>query len=315
MRSPVRSCAVFLALATGAAAAAEAEVAVEAPSAPSPASNPNDLGFDATILGTVQRFGGLLDLRAHFRHRLYESTDEAFSDNYLGVSLVNQVAPILIHSGAQVDFAPTSFLRVSGGYQFVGYFGTLGTLRTATGCHGAGALSATDLTCNYRPDTGDAAGLGGLGHRAFVELALQAKLGRFLFFGGARLERWWMQPLGDSSHADYWVNELYGLPQAMADTVFTGGGAVLFEAITEAPGRPQLLIGAVDDVMYASTADVLLHRVGPAAILRIPKWKGLRELTLTGAVQFYTHERYLAGQVPFIVLALSGSTANLLGTP
>jgi hypothetical protein len=223
------------------------------------------------------------------------------------------VAPIFVHSGAQVDFAPTSFARVSAGYQFVGYFSALGTLRTATGCRGAGLLPATDPTCDYQPELPDAVGKGGVGHRAFVEAVLQVKISRFLAIGGARFDRWWMTALENTSGDDYWVNELSGQPQAMADNVVTGGGALLFEALTDAPGRPQILVGAANDLAWVVRSDVFTHKVGPVAILRIPKWRSFRELTVSAAVQFYTHERYLLGKVPFIGLQLGGSTANFLG--
>jgi hypothetical protein len=272
----------------------------------------NDVGVDSSLGGSVQRFGMMLDVRGHYRRRLYASTDEAFKDNYLGVSLIDQFAVVFNHVGAQVDFAPTSFLRVSAGYQFVGYFSALGTMRTRTNCAGAGLLPAIDSTCDYQPELPDAPGKGGLGHRAFVEAVLQVKVSRFLAIGGARFDRWWMRALENTSGDDYWVNEYSGQPQAMVDNVFSAGGALLFEAITEAPTRPQLLIGATDDVSWVFSTEVVTHKVGPVAILRIPKWKSFRELTVAFAVQFYTHERYLVGKVPFFGLALGGSTANFL---
>lgn len=273
----------------------------------------NDLGIDVALGASVQRFGALLEVKGHYRRRLYASEDEAFRDNYLGVSLVNQVAPIFAHTGAQVDFAPTSFARVSAGYQFIGYFSALGTMRTTTGCRGAALLPASDPTCDYQPDLPDVQGKGGVGHRAFVEAVLQVKLWRIIAIGGARFDRWWMQALENPAGDDYWVNELTGQPQGMADNVISGGGALLFEVLTEAPGRPQLLVGATDDLSYVVRPDILHHKVGPLAMLRIPKWKSFRELTIAATVQFYTHERYLLGKVPFIGLQLGGSTGNFLG--
>lgn len=280
------------------------------------ASRPLDeLAVDLALTGTFQRLGALLDANAHYRRRLYPSDDAAFSDNFVGVSFVNQIAPIFVNSGLQLELAPASFLRVYGGYQPVGYFGALGTLRTRRGCKGAAALPAADETCSYTPELPDAGGVSGLGHRLWGELVLQAVLGRFTAFGSARVERWWMSAATAAPGDDFWVNELYGIPQAFADVAFSSTGAVLYEVLSETPSRPQLLLGAIDDVKWAAAADVLSHRLGPIAALHLSKWRGLRDLNAALFAQVYTHERYLVGQFPLVGLSLGISTANLVGGP
>lgn len=290
--------------------AAGAEVAAVVEQAGRPE---HELALEANLGAMVQRFGALLDVRGRYRRRLYQSADEAFSDNYVGLSLINQVAPILVHTGVQLELAPTSFLRLNAGYQFIGYFGAMNTLRTFTGCEGAQGLAADDPACDFNPGGVQDPGRTGVGHRLYLEGIVQVKLGPILAIGGGRLERWWMQPGGDDTGADdFWLNELYALPQRRADTVFAGGGAVLYEILKDGPGRPQLLAGAASDLAWVHGADYLKHQVGPVVMLRIPKWRSVRELIVSAAVQFYTHERYLVGQVPFIGLSVSAATPNLL---
>lgn len=307
------------ALVAGRARADDVDAAVPLPaelSTSTSASRPvDDVAIDLALTGTFQRMGALLDANAHYRRRLYASDDAAFSDNFVGVSFVNQVAPIFVNSGVQLEVAPASFVRVYGGYQPVGYFGALGTLRTRSGCKGASALAAVDQTCDYSPVLPDDGGVSGLGHRLWGELVLQAALGRFTAFGSARVERWWMHAANADGADTFWVNELYGIPQAFADVAFSSTGAVLFEVLSETAGRPQLLVGAIDDVKWAAAADVLSHRVGPIAIVHLAKWRGLRDLNAALFAQFYTHERYLVGQFPLVGLSLGLSTANFVGAP
>ena len=114
-----------------------------------------------------------------------------------------------------------------------------------------------------------------------------------------------------NSPGEFWVNELYGVAQSRSDTVLSCGGALLY-AVMDAEGRrPELLLGAADDLAWSVGTDSFYNRVGPVASLRAPKWGALREVTAQLAVLFYTHERYLAG-APYVALALSAATPNFI---
>lgn len=75
--------------------------------------------------------------------------------------------------------------------------------------------------------------------------------------------------------------------------------------------RPELLVGAADDLAWSLGPDSFYNRVGPVAMLRAPKWGPLREVTAQLAVLFYTHERYLAG-APYLAFAVSAATPNFI---
>jgi hypothetical protein len=72
------------------------------------------------------------------------------------------------------------------------------------------------------------------------------------------------------------------------------------------------MTGVMSSLFWAAGTDYLNHRVGPIAVLHIPEWKGMRDLAAVLMVQFYTHDRYAKGPLPFIGLALSVSTPNFV---
>jgi hypothetical protein len=296
---------VAVALVACVASAEEVTVVAEGPQ-PAPTW---DLAAEGQLGFSLQRLGMLADLKLRAKRQLYLSDSEFFKDNFVNVALTTQVAPNLAHAGVQVDVQPASFLKLSGGYHFVGYFGTLGTLRQPTNCTGLSRLAATDTRCDFHPIglEDNPAGIGSTGHRLWAEATLMGRVGPVIAVGTLRAERWMM-----NSPGQYWVNELYGLAQARSDTVITGGGALLY-AVMDAEGRrPELLVGAADDLGWSLATDSFYNRVGPVASLRAPKWGPFREATAQLAVLFYTHERYLVGS-PYVALALSAATPNFLG--
>ncbi len=267
-----------------------------------------DIAAEAQFAMTLQRLGAQVDLKLRAKRALYASDSEFFHDNFLTVGLISQVAPIYANVGAQLEFQPASFIKLTGGYQFVGYFGAMGSLRTPTECSGVRKLSRDDARCDFHPINfeDNPPGVAATGHRVWLEGQLMGRVGPVIAIGGARLERWLMNAPGE-----FWVNELYGIPQARSDTTLTGGGALLY-AVMDAEGRrPELLLGAADDLAWSVGTDSFFNRVGPVAMLRAPKWGPFREVTAQVAVQFYTHERYLTG-TPYVALALSAATPNFL---
>lgn len=267
-----------------------------------------DLAGEGQLAFSLQRLGMLADLKLRARRGLYLSESEFFHDNALTFALSGQVSPIFGHAGAQLDFQPASFVKLSGGYHFVGYFGAMGSLRQPTGCTGLRTIGTDETRCDFHPigfeDNPD--GISSTGHRLWAEAQLMGRVGPIIAVGGARLERWLM-----SSPGEFWVNELYGLAQARSDTTLTGGGALLYAVLDAQGRRPELLVGAADELAWAIGSDALYNRVGPVASLRVPKWGPWREVTAQLAVMFYTHERYLAG-LPYVALAVSAATPNFL---
>lgn len=260
---------------------------------------------------TLNRLGALADLKLRAKRPLYASDSEFFQDNFVSLGPSLQVSPVFAHVGAQVELQPASFARLSAGYHYVGYFGTyFGSLRQPTGCADAAALPAGDSRCDFHPITFDDEPPGQLGdgHRLWVEGTLMGKVGPVIVAGSARLERWLMNTPGE-----FWVNELSGLPLRRADTSLTGGGAVLYELLRALGPRPELLVGAADELAWGVGTNALWNRVGPVVSLRAPRWGSMRDVTAQVAVLFYTHERYLAGG-PYLALALSAVTPDF-GAP
>ncbi len=279
----------------------------QVPGSDTPASS---LFVEGLLVGTVQRTGALADVRLRYRHRLYDAEDIAFRDNSLGAGVITQVSPVFAHGGGYVELAPASFLRFSAGYQVVGYYGVLGSLRALSDCDAAPSLGSTDSRCDFRPaeDGQPLATFADQGHRLWVDTLVQGKLGPVLFYDCFSAERWWFRERWAAGE-DYgfWFNELLALPQRRDDTVLTNSAALLLELVPE-----HILLDASGDLAYASGTGYLTQRVGVTGILRVPAWRGLRELAAALIVQLYTNDRYTVGPMPFLGLALGASTGSLL---
>lgn len=284
------------------------EVAAQRPDA-SDAPQPSNLFLEATLVGTVQRTGGILDLRLRYRRALYDSAHEAFHDNYWGVGLIEQATPIFSQSGLYAEVAPTSFFRLTAAYELIGYFGAFNTLRTVSDCQGVQRLRRDDLRCAFPLDSRSQAHAD-YGHRAWVEALTQLHLGNFFIADNFTAERWWFRDAWAAGPgADHWVNEMFNLPQQKQDTVLTNNASVLYEFRA---GSPRVLAGVVSDLAYAVSTDYRTHRVGGMAMVHVPEWRGVRDLAACLLVEWYTHDRYTAGPVPFVGLALTVSTPNLV---
>lgn len=289
-------------------AAAAAEATAELPK---PSSN---LYLESMLVGTIQRTGGFVDLRMRYRKTMYSSEHEAFFGNFIGAGLIEQATPIFSQTGAYVEVQPASFFRLTGAYELVGYFGTFNTMRTASNCEGVKFMTAEDQSCAFPLSGSTAPGRADYGHRAWVEALSQGRLGRFVASNNFTAERWWFRDdWAAGRSASFWVNELFALPQKKDDTVLTNTAMVMFEALRDQGGSsPHVMVGAMSSLAYAVGTDYTMHRVGPVGVLHIPEWKGMRDLAAVLMVQFYTHDRYAKGPLPFIGLALSVSTPNFM---
>lgn len=297
----------LIAVAASFAQAEAPAVAAEVP--PAQGGSPTwDVAAEGQLAFSLQRLGMLADLKLRAKRTLYLSDSEFFHDNFLSVGLSTQVSPVFAHAGAQVDFQPASFVKLSGGYHFVGYFGSMGSLRMPTNCSGLSSIAKDDTRCDFHPigfeDVPD--GIASSGHRLWLEAQLMGRVGPLIAVGGLRAERWLM-----NSPGQFWVNELYGVVQSKNDTVLSGGGALLYAVLDAEGRRPELLVGAADDLAWSLGPDSFYNRVGPVASVRAPKWGPFREVTAQVAVLFYTHERYLAG-TPSVALAVSAATPNFI---
>jgi hypothetical protein len=293
-------CAALISCAT--CALAEQAVSAEGPTTP-----PTwDVAAEGQVAFTLQRLGMLADLKLRAKKQLYLSDSEFFQDNFMSAGLSAQLSPVFAHAGAQLDLQPASFFKLSGGYHFVGYFGSLGSLRSPTDCTGLSRVAATDPRCDFHPIgfEDNPEGVAATGHRLWLEAQLMGRIGPVIAVGAARVERWMM-----NSPGQYWVNELYGVAQSRNDTVITGGGALLYAVLDPVGRRPELLVGAADDLAWSLGTDSFYNRVGPVAMLRAPKWGPWRDVSAQLAVLFYTHERYLAGS-PYLAFAVSAATPN-----
>lgn len=267
-----------------------------------------DLAAEGQLGVSLQRLGALADVKLRAKRGLYASDSDVFRDNFVSLGPSVQVSPVFAHAGVQVELQPASFVRVSAGYHFIGYFGAFGSLREPSACAGASALAKSDPRCDFHPITFDdePPGTTATGHRLWVEGTLMGKMGPVIAVASARLERWMM-----STPGEFWVNELSGLPLRRADHSVSGGGAVLYEVLRPAGRQPELLAGIADELAWAAGTDALWNRVGPVLSLRAPRWGSMRDVTAQAAVLFYTHERYLSGG-PYVCLALSATTPDVL---
>lgn len=290
------------------AAAAEAEAVEDA------TANDDNLYLESMLVGTFQRTGGMVDLRMRYRRELYTHDHEALSGNFVGIGLIEQATPIFSQTGLYLEVQPASFFRLTAAYELVGYFGTFNTLRTVSDCDGVKNLSAADPRCAFPMSGATAAGRADYGHRLWVEALSQAHVGRFFVSNNFTAERWWFRDgWAAGPGATHWVNELFALPQRKDDTVLTNTALVTFDVLPDRGGsRPHVAIGAMSNLNYAVGTDYTMHRAGPIAMVHLPEWRGLRDLAAVLMVQFYTHDRYARGGLPFIGLALTVSTPNFL---
>ena len=303
-RSIFVSCLVLASLASAAEATASAEVE----------SNDKNLYVEGMFVATYQRTGLFADVRARYRQALYTHDHEALHSNFWGVGLIEQASPVFSETGVYAEVQPASFFRLTAAYQLVGYFGTFNTMRTTSGCDGAASLGSADTRCAFPMSGVTAAGRADYGHRAWVEALSQAQLGRFHLSDSFTAERWWFrEDWAAGASATHWINEQLALPQRKQDTVLTNTAMVMFDVLPDRGGsNPHLMVGAMSSLSWAAGTGYLNHRVGPVGILHVPEWHGLRDLSAVLMVQFYTHDRYAKGPVPFVGLALSISTPNFV---
>lgn len=268
-----------------------------------------DVAAEGQLGLQLQRLGAQLDLKLRAKRGLYESDSEFFETNFVTVALSTQVAPVYANAGVQVDVQPASFIKLSAGYHFVGYFGVWGSLRQPTDCAGIAKVAADDARCDFHPIgfEDEPNGISATGHRLWGELTLMGKVGPVIAIGGARVERWMM-----NSPGQYWVNELYGVVSTREDTTVSGGGALMYEVLAAKDARPELLLGVADDLAWSVGPDSLFNRVGVVGSLRAPKLGGWRDATIQLMVSIYTHERYLKG-TPYIAAAFSIATPDFVG--
>ena len=267
-----------------------------------------ELASEGHLALSLQRLGMLADLKLRAKRKLYLSDSEFLADNSLTLALTAQVSPVFAHAGAQVDFQPASFLKLSGGYHFVGYFGAMGRLRQPTNCENLNTLTASETRCDFHPIYFEHVdeGVPASGHRFWLEAQVMGRVGPVIAVGSVRGEQWLM-----NSPGQYWVNELYGISQTRSDTVISGGGALLYAVLDAEGRRPELLVGVADELAWSLGPNSFFNRVGPVAMLRAPKWGAWRDVSAQLAVLFYTHERYMVG-TPFLALAFSAATPDLL---
>ena len=269
------------------------------------------------ILAAYHRMGLLVDLRLDLRRRLFDSDSLLLKDNYAQVTLstVNSVAHT--QSGGALEIAPTSFFRLKGGYDFLGYYGVLNILLPLKDCQNASALPAGDSRCDFHRDIGAGATkeeTADFGNRAWVEGLFQARLGLLSAVATVSLEKWWFRknwraPMGFG----YWYNSFHMVPQARSDEVLTHQSLLLYELLPDRGGtNPQLLAGLVDSLVRTSATNYTLNRLGVVVFLRFPQLR-VRDLTFMVAAQWYTHDRYLeGGAMPLIAILVAMSSGDLL---
>ncbi len=269
------------------------------------------------ILAAYHRMGLLVDLRLELRHRLFDADSPLLSNNYAQVTLssVNSIAHT--QSGGSLEIAPTSFLKLRGGYDFLGYYGVLNILLPLKDCQNASALGPTDSRCDFHRDIGAnavAEETADHGNRTWMEGLFQARLGRISAVATVSYEKWWFReqwraPLG----FDYWYNSFHMVPQARSDEIMAHQSLLLYEFLPDRGGsEPQLLAGLVDSLVHTSATDYTLNRFGVVAFLRFPEL-GVRDLTFMLAAQWYTQDRYLKGNwMPLIAIQVAMATADLL---
>lgn len=286
-------------------------LAGRAQAAPPP---PASLALETEFIGAYNRLGALLTLNLRYRLRLYESQSAVLEDNFVGIGLLSQTSPTFSQNGVVVELAPASVLRLRGGYQLVTYFGLLNSLHAYEDCSAPVEESDRETRCDF--DYGITpvdAGESDFGHRAWVSAQLRAKVGRVALVETASLERWWFRSGWDSGELGYWFNELHVVPLQREDTVVLNSVSLIFDAIPESgPSDLHLMVGLSERLAWGRGTDYLMHRVGAMAIGRLPNWRGLKDAAVVGILEWYTHDRYHAGALPFIGVLFSASTPNLL---
>jgi len=303
-RSLIAACLVFGSLAKAQEATASAELE----------NDDKNLYVEGMFVATYQRTGMFADVRARYRQALYAHDHVALHSNFWGVGLIEQASPVFSETGVYAELQPVSFFRVTAAYQLVGYFGTFNTMRTASGCDGVQSRSAQDTACAFPLEGAKSGGKADWGHRAWVAAEFQAELAGFHISDGFTAERWWFrEDWAAGEGATHWINEQLALPQRKHDTVLTNTAMVMYDVVPDRGGsRPHVMAGVMSSLNFAAGTSYLNHRVGPVGILHIPEWKGMRDLSAVLMVQFYTHDRYAKGPVPFIGVALSVSTPNFV---
>jgi hypothetical protein len=273
------------------------------------------LRLQEELLGTLNPSGLLLDLDLALRGRLYRSTRAPFAHSLWGLGLRASSSPVFVHAGPYVELQPAAFLTLTVAYQLFAYFGVLGALHPLADCDPPLLAVDRDTRCVFAEDALGAPipnATADWGHRASAALTLRGALGRLYAEDTLGVERWWFRADWAAGPAfDYWYNELHLLPQARDDVVVLNDAALMLEVLAGAgDARPSVLVGLDDSLGYADATRYVSHRVGPAVALWVPALGPLREVSVVLLVQWYTHDRYKVGPLPFAGLALAAASAG-----
>lgn len=170
-----------------------APVAMAQKSTSQPDSRPKASGtrplhrLDSThlVAGRVNPLGLALISRFSYQLRLYEATEAATRDNYVGIGINPTISPATYRIGAFLELQPLSVLQLFVNYELIGYTGSFDFLQSFPGVTSEFSDDTLDQLAsqdglpgdNYGP-TGTQLTFGGL---------LQAKFGPVAFRDGFRL--------------------------------------------------------------------------------------------------------------------------------
>lgn len=112
-----------------------ASTAHAAPAAPAgddkaPQAMPTGLMYDFVLGLRVNPLGLIGDFRLRYRTRLYESASKVLEQNFVGPVVGLVASPQFVRPAVGVELQPLSILHLYGGYEPIGWLGTLGSLRS-----------------------------------------------------------------------------------------------------------------------------------------------------------------------------------------
>jgi hypothetical protein len=243
-------------------------------------------------------------IRVGYQRRLFASDAPALENNFAFLGVNPKLAPVGLKVGPMVELQPMSMLNLRASYEFLGYFGVLGTLQSFEG------PEAVHSDAQLRTGTVYAT----TGARLNLEALLQAKLGPIAVRNRVGFERWSVAiPEGDqvfyeATHDTLIPNDGWIVTDDL-DLLYTAGAVIAgvrYSAVLPlySPEQEQALVAAGTPNAH--------HRLGLLGVYVFPDGGSrlFQKPAVLANVAWYLGHRYRAGAetsrlMPYLLLGFS----------
>ncbi len=233
--------------------------------------------------------------RLMYARRLADSTSPLFRDTFFAGGLSTKLNPAYLKIGPLIDFQPIGIFNLRLGYEYLRYFGTMGSLQSAPNADG-------NFSDDAREDTEDDAYSTG-GHHFFAEPTLQMKVGKIAVRSKFAFEYWDLDLEDDHEYfydatLDTLVPDKKMLWSNDSDLLYMSG---------------QLTLGVRYSAVFPGN-DLQHMRVGPllAWSFHTRDYSSFNKPTLLMILGWYFKHPDRVGAVPYVLVGFSFSS-DLMG--